>query len=576
MRSSRIPALCLTIVLHLGLHAQGFFSGDLELRNDYYVRDSLIGAAETPQYDFLKTSIDAWLQLNYSNPDIELDAGIRLDFFQNSNLHNPGLAYSRVGIGRWFVRKRFDDLTLTGGVFYDQFGSGLTFRAYEDRFLGIDNGIFGIHGSYDLRDVVTIKAFTGVRKNRLDLHKSLVSGVNAEGYWTVGENLTLAPGVSAVNRTIDRETMSNMVSQINGYPLEERFQPKHNTAVFSAYNRLDYKRFSWFFEAAFKTREAQITPVSPNFINEPGNAFLTTFTYSRRGFGVTAQFKRTENFQFRNSPVDVENTTILSGALNFIPPINRQNSLRLPARYAPASQEIQEVGMSVDFTFKPHKKWAFNVSYSQIHDLNVTLGDFANDLIAPRSDIDGLRNHSNTLLFKELYFDAEWRINRRLKWMFGNQVAVYNQEFYEGPAGKPLAVFVYSPFTEFTWRMTNRQSLRFELQYQSTKLDFGQWVHALIEYNIAPKWSFSVQDMWNVQTNPKNELSVARATKTGEASRIEGAGLHYFSVFTSFTHQRHRISAAYVKQVAGIVCTGGVCRFEPAFSGVRLNLLTSF
>jgi hypothetical protein len=33
---------------------------------------------------------------------------------------------------------------------------------------------------------------------------------------------------------------------------------------------------------------------------------------------------------------------------------------------------------------------------------------------------------------------------------------------------------------------------------------------------------------------------------------------------------------SYVKQVEGIVCTGGVCRYEPAFNGVRLNLQARF
>ncbi|HEY1045054.1 MAG TPA: DUF6029 family protein [Bacteroidia bacterium] len=33
---------------------------------------------------------------------------------------------------------------------------------------------------------------------------------------------------------------------------------------------------------------------------------------------------------------------------------------------------------------------------------------------------------------------------------------------------------------------------------------------------------------------------------------------------------------SYIKQVQGVNCTGGICRVEPAFSGVRLSLSTSF
>ncbi|NDC41125.1 MAG: hypothetical protein EBZ77_06175, partial [Chitinophagia bacterium] len=48
------------------------------------------------------------------------------------------------------------------------------------------------------------------------------------------------------------------------------------------------------------------------------------------------------------------------------------------------------------------------------------------------------------------------------------------------------------------------------------------------------------------------------------------------SVYGAFTKGPHRLSLAYVKQVAGINCTGGVCRYEPAFSGIRSTFTTSF
>ncbi|MFN9380586.1 MAG: DUF6029 family protein, partial [Bacteroidota bacterium] len=35
-------------------------------------------------------------------------------------------------------------------------------------------------------------------------------------------------------------------------------------------------------------------------------------------------------------------------------------------------------------------------------------------------------------------------------------------------------------------------------------------------------------------------------------------------------------SLSYIKQVEGVICTGGICRLEPAFSGVRLSLNSSF
>ena len=52
--------------------------------------------------------------------------------------------------------------------------------------------------------------------------------------------------------------------------------------------------------------------------------------------------------------------------------------------------------------------------------------------------------------------------------------------------------------------------------------------------------------------------------------------LHYprFDVF--YTLRSNRFSLSYIKQVEGVVCTGGICRLEPAFSGVRVSVSSTF
>ena len=57
---------------------------------------------------------------------------------------------------------------------------------------------------------------------------------------------------------------------------------------------------------------------------------------------------------------------------------------------------------------------------------------------------------------------------------------------------------------------------------------------------------------------------------------VTAGPLHYPTIFTAYSHHASRYTLAYVKQVEGIVCTGGVCRYEPAFSGVRFSMSTNF
>ena len=52
--------------------------------------------------------------------------------------------------------------------------------------------------------------------------------------------------------------------------------------------------------------------------------------------------------------------------------------------------------------------------------------------------------------------------------------------------------------------------------------------------------------------------------------------LHYPSFFVKYNVGTTSFTAAYVKQVEGVNCTGGICRLEPAFSGLRFTLSTQF
>ena len=515
------------------IFAQGSFFGGLQLNSSFYVRDSSIGAAGTPHYDNLKSSTDAWLNMDYTNDKYLFDMGVRLDMFNNSNLHTPGVPYSAIGIGNFYLRKRGEKYQITGGYFYDQFGSGIVFRAFEDRTLGIDNSVLGIHLEAEPVKQLKLKAFTGVHKDRLDLFKPVLIGFNAESNFSLGEKVRLIPGVSVVNRVMDEESMDFVVGTIETYPAEARFVPKYNVYVFGAYNTLTVGDFSWYVEGAGKTSEA-IVGKNGMLVNTAGNVIYTTLNYSRPKFGTALQFKRTENFPFRTSP----NETLLDGIINFIPPVTRQNSLRLPGRYVAASQELEELSYSVDVNYSPiAKKLTLNLNYAEVRDFD------------------------NELKFREAFGNVELKFKKEWKGNAGLQFIQYDQLFYEGETyGAYRLVQAISPFAEFTWKVNRKHSFTFDAQAQFTQEDFGSWLYGAIEYNIAPWFSIAASDMYNYAPNPE---------------RLDDK-VHYYQFFTSFTYEQHVLTLAYSRQVAGIVCTGGVCRYEPAFSGVKLTLNSTF
>lgn len=504
---------------------KGQFSGNFMANTNFYFRDDKIGA-NTTQYLREKSSSEAWLFLNYKYQGFNF--ALRYDLFNNSPLLNPQEAYSRSGIGFWQVSKDIDKLNITVGNFYDQFGTGMVFRAYEDRLIGIDYAIQGARLIYNFDDKTRFKAFTGKQKFRFDVREAVIKGANLERMIYANENLQFNPGVSIVNRTIDANTMNTIAGQINSYPLEKRFIPKYNVYVYNVYNTLSFKNFSLYTEYAGKTNEA-VVGSDGTLQDKEGKIYYGSLTWSIKGLGINAQYKRIESFPFRTSPLE----NLLNGIVNYLPSLTRQNTYRLLARYNAVVQELGETAIQGDIVYSPSKNTTFTLNYSQVNQLN------------------------GGQLFTEYYGDVTHKFNKTFKMLVGLQRIHYNQGVFELKPGAGI-VHTYTPFTEITYKLTRRQSIRTEFQYLDTKQDLGSFINAMIEYNIAPKYSFTIGDMLNHKPN-----------KTTDP-------VHYYTIFGAYTYKTSRFTLGYVKQVEGVNCTGGVCRIEPAFNGVKFTLSTNF
>ncbi len=340
----------------------------------------------------------------------------------------------------------------------------------------------------------------------------------------------LTSGIGALNRTLDKGSMDVVVNTINAMPVDDRFVPQYNTYALNAYNSLTAGNFSWYVEGAYKTKEA-INDYNGNLMNKAGNVLFSTVSYARKGFGISLMGKRTENFIMRTSTSQTEAN---SGMINWQPIIAQIRPQRLIARYMPASQDLSEMAFNGTINASPNEDMDFNASYT----------------------------HINTLEGEKLYREAlvEGNIRSIPKTLIdiGVQYMEYNQDFYQFKPGVPLFKS-WTPYTEITYSFTDLKSGKLQLQYMDTKQDYGSWLFVALEFSIASKISFAISDMYNIAP-----------AKAGTDKK------HYYNFFVAFTEGAHRLTLAYVKQVEGINCTGGVCRYEPAFNGLKLGLTSSF
>jgi len=515
----------------LATFAQGTLSGDLMANVNFYQRDSTILTPDNSLYNNYLSGGETWLTLRYNYKGFT--AFVRADAFHNSNLYDPKIAISGFGIGAWSLSKDIKGLQVTAGYIYDQIGSGILFRAYEDRGLLIDNALVGLHLKYQVSDHLMLKAFTGQQKNVRDFtrYNPIIKGFNAEGDFSLGDNIHITPGIGVINRTLDNESWLSVKSKVDAQDSANTFYPRYNMYAFTAYNNLTAGDFSWYIEGCYKTHEA--IQKGDVLQDVAGNVVYTTLGYARKGIAVNLTGKRTENFEMRTSP----NEQLLRGLLNWQPIVARLRPQRLLARYTPASQNLSELALGTDVLISPNDNLDVTLNYTHINTLE------------------------SVKLYREVYGELNYRGFDNWILMAGAQYLEYNQKLYQV---KDVPLFTaFTPFAEATYKFSDKTSLRTEWEYMFAENDFGSWIYGLVELDIAPKWSFAISDMYTTKLNPNNLSGLKKPT-------------HYYNVFAAFTKGPHRFTASYVKQVDGINCTGGVCRYEPAFSGVKLGITSSF
>lgn len=525
-----IASIFVTLLFSQQLQAQdnGHLSGDIMLNANFFQRDTAIGASNNPLYDNYLSGGESWMSLRYSN--YGFTGFLRVDAFANSNLKNPLDGMSGFGIGAWNISKELQGLTMTVGNIYDQIGSGVLFRTYEDRGLLIDNALVGVQIKYRLRDNIEIKGATGQQKNVFERFQPIIKVLSIESSNSFDDKIFLNSGAGVINRTLDKQSMDNIINTINNKPLAERFVPKYNTYGFTLYNTLNVGNLSWYVEGAYKTTEA-INDYNANLINRDGTVLYSTVSYAQKGFAVNLMGKRTENFLLRTSP---EETQPNGGMLNWQPIIAQIRPQRLISRYMPQSQDLSEMSFNGNVLVSPNDDYDISLSYTHIN------------------TIDDVK------LYRELYFETNIRSIKNVLLDVGVHYMHYNQDFYQFKPGVPM-VKALTPFAELTYMLSETNSAKLQLQYMDTKQDFGSWVFAGLEYALSSRFSVAVSDMYNI-----------KPAKASDEDR------HYYNFFVSYNTGPHRFSIAYAKQVEGINCTGGVCRYEPAFSGVRLSITSSF
>ena len=528
---------------------KGQISGSFESSSIYYTPDK---TATRPDDKFASNN---YVKVDYTNG--RFSAGIQLNAFLPALVGYEHLADGyKFYLASKYVQWRDKNYEILVGDIFDQFGNGLIFRSYEERQLGINNSLEGVRAAYSFGRYVTLKGMYGRSRYNTDYSKTWVRGadlsVSIADIANISDKVTLNIEGSYVNRY---QKLSNAPKYFTEkdweglMPIVEKGVTSPNLNMYSG--RMNFGWNGLTFNGEYVGKGKDLLDVKDAHVQK-GWAALGEVGYNYKTFSVMGTFRALKNM---TTPINIfagvddygvadDSYYAASNAINYLPALTRQYTYMLANLY-PYVVERGEMGGQIDLCYSYRSKsnryryWNFHANFSTFYSL------------------DKMKSEGNKrkLYWRDINFDVERQWDKKWKTLF---LYSYQSKCSAENRMREAHIFV----GDVTHKFNRKMSLRFELQYLLSvgrgewekKYYEGDWVAGLVEFSLAPSWSFYVQDMYNIGL-----------TKT-----------HYYNGGFSYTHNRTRVQLSYGRNREGLVCSGGVCRETKSYTGVNLVLTSSF
>ena len=534
-------------------NSNGLVSGNIQTIGQYYQEDTIINAA-LPEHLY---GFNGFANINYQKGDFR--AGIRYESYLNTLEGYPS-TFSGTGIGYRYISWNSDNLGVTIGNFYDQFGSGMIFRAYEERQLGLDNSLDGIRINYEPLKGVNLKGMIGKQRHRFE--DGLINGngiVRAiDGELNINELFD-----STHNLKLKATLGGSFVSKFNTDNNTTLFNMPKNVGASSIRLNLRYKRLRFSGEYVYKVNDPYPDNQNDNFnyIYKNGEGILLNLGYSKKGFAIDFSAKHMDNMLWRSTNVNVGPTDLLIG---YLPALTKQHTYNLAATLYPyATNFYGEIAYQADLIYKIPKKSVLGGKYGTSIALNFATAyvperNFINDMETTRNSYTtSLFSRSDSILIQDFNVEIKRKINTKLKMSFNYFNFIFNDNAVK-VANYYKMIYAQIAVLDLTYKINRHHSLRFETQALWTNEDKGDWLFGQIEYTFSPHWYIAVLDQYN-----SGNLNIDKR-------------VHYGLISTGYINRSHRFSFQYGKQRAGVFCVGGVCRAVPASNGLTFTFTSSF
>jgi len=305
---------------------------------------------------------------------------------------------------------------------------------------------------------------------------------------------------------------------------QSEYENTPNTTLASFRIQPSIWNFDAYFEYGIKNKEVKI-----------GEAYYGNINFYYGSFSAVGEYKFYDNYAFTSS-----DGTIF---YNTPPSLRKEYTYQLLNRHPSPLDQSNESGFSFELNYSLSEQTSLSANYGVTKTLS------AESYYQKQNSLD----LPSTTQLKEIYFQTTHSWNESLTSIlaFG-----YNEELSTGTKN-------FTPILENKFYFNEINTVKIILEHQQTEdisTDEKYYNDVIsIEYLRSPRYSAAV--VTEIQT------------KEPEAGNIVRKVWSYIQLGYKFAEHTD-LSLLVGSRQAGNICIGGICRYEPAFQGIELKMLT--
>ena len=456
-----------------------------------------------------------WLNLDYSLG--MFSSGLRFDIFQ-PNDPDPSISrgkdkYAEIDFiyFKADIGEKNEGFSITGGNFYTLFGRGMVLKSYEDRAIRIDNNLLGLKATGKYAGFI-LTGLSGMAANSNNERLDILHALDLEygGWRPLKVGATIASDLPPSEETA-RKTLASI------------------RAIPSFWNIDVYAEYTAKFNEDIKQN---IFDGSETIV---GQGFYGNLNFYLGSLSLLGEYKYYDNIAFTS-----QDGTIF---YNTPPSVRLEYTYILPNRHPSPLNQADEQGFQFAAGYNLSDDTYLNAAFTQTKTL-------------PSSSYYQRVNQINIPVSTQL---KEYYISGQQSWSEDLTTIValaYNEELATNTKN-------ITPILEnrFYFGEVNTIKLILEHQHVTDRTTTEQYYADVVSVEYLRSPNFSVAVVTELQTKEPDPGRTVRK--------------FWGFIQTGYKIGGHTdISLLIGTRQAGNICIGGVCRYEPAFQGVEVKVLT--